>query len=546
MLLFSLLQCTNYWGAKLELSNDKFRVKTSYLCKRKDNTKDVNLYSISANTSLGKGIKVEAEISLGEHNHCYGQAYLLKSYYSSVNANASLIYLSANEAFFGFYQNTKYLLGNINYALSKKFHLGVMFKKDEVNAKRDTIYGKAPYSESMKVRLKYSYSKAGRINLQVGIQTKEDRLEKKSFDYKKEFLRLFVSQDISSLQLEVDAELANARNRLNKEEGLSWSSEIHCSYPFLKGSMALFSSYEETSLYGKDQEKQFLYGLNLLTKVGAKSDLSLSYKSNYSIEEYYRNRSLLDLMWVQRLSNNHKLELNFNHSLLRHSTSDKGIYASLKYTALINVPIKKTLDYGFLEGEIKNDGVKGVKGIRLYLGGNIAITDAEGRFKFVNIKPEKYYLLLDRSSLGIYDIPTVTVPIEVDIKSGVNRIQFGLTKQARLLGSFSIINKIKLNNSNMKKKHKVIVEIFNEKVKYHKIVDIEKPFEFNNLILDTYTVNFRMGAKKSDYIFLKNKMLFKLSAGEEFTFVVDLKRKKKNIKFQEEVLELSFNKFKIR
>ncbi len=365
--------------------NENASLKTGHLTKRlKDNTK-ANLQYISGKINLFKNTIVEMEYSLsslsGKNDHAY---YVqVQSNLNKFDVNA--IYLKAGKDYAGYYKNTSFFSGNTRYKITPKLSILANYHTDARNFERDTLYGAKPYSERKYAGVAYNYSKKGFLAVYSGIQVHKDRSSLEKFNYKEKFTRLVLSQRIGIFDLNLVGQIAKTYNYLFDAERNSTSLTANVSFHKFRSTFNFYASYLNSNRYGNAEEEQYIYGARIVTKLNSKTSFRLYYQNMYSIEEYYRDRSLFEFQFNRKFSRNHEITLISRYSLLQKQTDSKDLSLSIKYTVKLNVPIRKIADYGVLSGRIENTGVEKIEGIKLYLNNHVAISDNQGVFKFVNL-----------------------------------------------------------------------------------------------------------------------------------------------------------------
>lgn len=78
-----------------------------------------------------------------------------------------------------------------------------------------------------------------------------------------------------------------------------------------------YYSYAVTLRYQLQNQKQFYYGVRMMSRFSDKTSFSLFYQSNYMPEDYYTDRNLFELLFHQQLFRGHEFDLSARYNLQR-------------------------------------------------------------------------------------------------------------------------------------------------------------------------------------------------------------------------------------
>jgi hypothetical protein len=230
---------------------------------------------------------------------------------------------------------------------------------------------------------------------------------------------------------------------------------------------------------------------------------------------------------------------------LQKQVSGKDFSISLRYTVGINVPIRKIAEFGEVSGVIKNAGAEKIEGVRLFCNGHTAVTDKLGAFIFRNLKPGKYFLLIDQTSIGLHDIPDVKQPIEIQVLEGQNEFSFGMCRSASITGHVDL----KLENMQFYEhsadedigKENIIVEVTNGGETIRKYARLDSNFVFDNLRPGEWNVRVYRNGLSNNFQVETNAYSLVLKSGETEKIKILVIRKSREIKFLQQSMKISYN-----
>ena len=498
-----------------------------------------NLYYLRAKSNLSKNIDLQGEYSISERASLKGWAYYLQGQAQFTKWNFSTTYLKASKDYAGYYTNTSVLVSNLSYRILPKLQFNVNYHKDAKNQKQDTLFYAAPYREITNASLRYTYKQNTNATLYVGEQTYEDRMKIKQFDYKERFWQLDLQQRLYAFNIGLQGRWGETTNYLLGLKGNFYNYSTNISYQYRRAYFNVFSSYGQTSRYLEARTTQFIIGVNANVVLSNRWDARIFYQNYHIIEEYFQDRNLLELGVNYRINTISQLELISRYSIGQGQLLNRELNMALHYSVNILAPIKKVVDYGTLKGSVNHEDLSKVEGIKMYLGQDIAIVDANGNFEFKNIVPNSYFLQVDKESLGVNDITNVPFPMRLDIHPNENFINFGITKASNVKGSFLIEDKTLLNQG-----VSFIVELKNKEYTFRKICSLEHGFDFSYLLPGEWELKIYKNTMGNKVDIDIEKQNITLVANETFDVEIGVRSIKKKVQYLQNTMKVSLNNSK--
>ncbi|MCJ7802358.1 MAG: hypothetical protein MUP82_08400, partial [Candidatus Marinimicrobia bacterium] len=468
---------------------DKNSLGLAYLQKIiKDSNNPINLYSALYTINPLESLSMDVEYSIGKSEEEIGQGFSVELINSTNKTATSGSYIMAGKNFPGYYNNTSYLNGNFQWIIDKNLRLFTNFHQDESNAQRDTLYGVSPYSQYFTAGLAYSFRTQDYININIGKRERKDRMPLKKFHYSEDFLRVALVNNFRNVQTNISSEIANTINYLTNSGGNSYKGSMSLRYrPIASVMIGSFFHYYDTYRYSENSLQEFIYGAETSYNINSQTRLSVSFQNSHNIEEYYHDRSLIDIRFATFIHQNHEINFNWSESLKQKQIDNRDRFIGLKYTFHFGIPLKKTKELGSLHGQLINKGVKDIGNVILNLGGRIQASNEDGLFIFPDVIPGDYYLYIDPYSMEFTDIPNVKIPMTVSIKpDSTTDIQIELTKACAIFGSVLLdfedifSERLTQNEDNVNQKN-VIIELQLDDEFHRTVVNLNDKFIFTGL-----------------------------------------------------------------
>ncbi len=444
--------------------------------------------------------------------------------------------LYADKHFKGYYNNS--LFGGLNMAYNfEKIGFTANANYNNSSPNLDTVYSVAPISFFSSFGIVLKPFKSLNIQAHGLYREKTDRLASKNFDYSEERIRVtmnFKRGTISSrLLTEAGNTYSNLSNTLQKSFG--YDAQMQVSYrPKQYIGITVFSQFLSNTRFTNATTQYLLYGADIFYRYKKRINMSVEFQNNYLIEDLYNDRNLFNLKMGYNITRWQSLNIIANYGILHQSPIRREWYLSANYLLKLGVPMIRITELGSLEGKLLNGGVESVDNIVLMMDGQLVTTDKEGFFSFNNVRPGIHQLFIDRATIGVRDLPDVTLPIEVEIfPEQTQTTSITMTKSARVTGKIDLDKSVRSIQSKKQeaKFPSIIVEATNGEESLLTRADDNGNFVFGSLRPGNWKIRMVPTYWKDDFVVKKPYVHLDLAAGQEEHITMILTPKVRRIRF---------------
>ncbi len=488
-----------------------------------------------------KNTFIETEFSqgyVGMENGYAGHFKLESSPFKQLRFSSTVVYASRD--FPGYFSNTWFYNAAVNYAVTPKISVFGNVYQDENNAARDTLFATAPLSKRYQAGLSFRLFKKTQIRGYLRQNELKDQLPSLKFHRENRSLKVQVSQELRLFRFSTALEYGLIENFLNPEnERFSklFRTYLDINYRLShRNNFRGFIQFFENNRFDNLEHKQVVFGISGQSKLTKSTTLKFQYQNTFAIEEYYRDRNLFELHLTQRFKKQHEITLSSRYALLRQTTDmgDFSLAAHYKYN--FGIPLEGRENLTSLYGQIFNSGTESVEGIVLHLNGRSVVSDENGNFKFKSLTPGKYYLLLDKTSLDLHQIPDVPTPIEVEIIEGEDtRISFGMTTSVTISGTMNIFQGgglfISSNPKKMELPGPVLIELNNGIETFRQVTEADGSFVFSGLRPGKWNLTVIHNELFKNFLFEDEAFELELKPGKKENIQIRIRKKERKIKF---------------
>jgi hypothetical protein len=519
----------------------KLILQVGYLSKQLINDELAHLITLNGSGAPFKWGKIDWEYALGSFGSEYKQAIKteLSLHFRSVRLFYN--YTMAEKYFPGYFSDTRYMLANANVSISKKISAGVNYSYNHQNAALDTLYGSAPFSENIYFSINYQFMKDAGLSTSYNYRYRLDRMEPMKFHYSENSMRISLYKHFRKFRWNLMGEYGNTDNLLmieDKRFNVMYQGRLTMNYQIsAKFNINAYVNYRESKRYLVDDDKNWIYGTSMNTVFNKKMSASVNYQSSYSVEEYYRDRSILDGRMRYSPNQNNNIEISMRYHLERNSLDQKEISIMAKYIRTINIPAGKKKNIGKLSGKIINNGVNNVAGLVISIGADKAVTDKNGYFNFPMLPAGNYYLMIDYSNAGVNAITVMPPPFQVEVFPGIEtKFDIGITLASNITGEILIVRDESADNKSYaeikEKMGKILIEVKNENEVFRIFTKEDGKFSFEGLRPGPWTVKVYERDIPGEFELVTDLFHLSLVPGQTEHIEIKVKEKRRRIRFQ--------------
>ena len=529
--------------------NDYLNVKGNFLNKNKESYNDK---ISSLQTQIKPTEKLNLELEYGYCNSSREEKFTDNAYsvdfggevYNRVYYNLKKIYAKPN--FFGYYNDIDYNSQRVVFPIYDKLSGKMSYHGYKNNLGRDVIREVAVKEESYEAGISYPVKYGMQIYLDYKDFRRKDELLPADYDYGENLLRLRLEQTFRKLSIHSYIERGRFENELIDNENNYFGRYSFYAYfrPNYKQSYSVYTRIGDDSFSGS-LEKAKSTGVSGTWHIN-NFYFNLNYK-HYKGNNIQQHNVFSKFFYT--LPNKHSLSLK-SHWFRYEERKEEKTSFFLVYTIPWGIPIRKKEFIGSVKGNVY-DGEKGenvpIANVILRIHGAIAITDKKGRFVFPSLNPGTYFLMIDKSSVGLNRLADKKIPIKVEVKGGeVTKIKIGIVDSGTISGEVIFFDVKKKENKDLKNDvfligsgqsnslqrsdknnlkgkralNNVLVEISNGREIVRENTNKKGEFCFKNIRPGKWTLKIYDYNLPANHYFEKNELQIELKPGEERRFVI--------------------------
>lgn len=490
-------------------------------------------------------LNTEIAVNRVDNKTDFGFFNKLYFHYKNFQFQSDLIY--AGKGFQGFYRNSWQVVNSMNYYLSKKLSLNLQSNFTRVNPNFDSyIQNTSPYYSNNNIVLNYDFTPNKRLMLGYNIESNEDKSIVKQFNYQEKYGRLAFLMNSEKFQLWYENRYGWAKNELTSIDATSTRSIRAMIQPnfriYNNFWMGSFFEYQNTAKFSVSNQttNYFYYGINSRMTVNDKFNFTFAYRNNYAPDELVQRRNFLDLTTELNLKH-HKFSLVAGHAYIPNYTlmNENTLYMMVKYSLKLNVPLSKNKKVGAIVGKITSDNNLNKSGVLLSLGDKKFLTDANGAFYFNELLPDKYLIMVDKTTLEKGTISSVKTPLEVEVEAqNTKNVFIPIVKAGNVKGKIEY--SVDVTSNHGKTSPPVIyVKLFNDHEYFTTKVNDKGIFAFQEMKPGLWQIQATIYGNSNSYTINKSIQSLEIKEKENTNIIFNVNSKERKIHFSDKNFHVS-------
>ena len=344
-------------------------------------------------------------------------------------------YIRAGTNYGGYYKDLELKNISVNVMPLKDIRVEGFYRDEQRNLNRDSSLFLAP-------RDRYYQVGVGLSNLLAVYYRKNDQddlLPIPHFRRTEEAWQVRVGFNLPVVTLTANADLGSTEDKL---AGVKNPFQRYSSYLSLQpfagqtyGFSVEYSKDRDPSTFEQQQRVAGSFNANIL--LGEGTQFALSVFGNHGWGASEQRYSLLDIGFDHTFAWGHSIALRGRQSIFSPSFERKEVAYLVEYAIPIGVPVAYSTVSGQLVGRVvDSEKGAGAQNILVYAGGATALTDRNGEYNFPALKPDKYFVQVDMTSVGLNRVSLQQLPHEVTIVGGQeSRFDISLSRSVVVSGA---------------------------------------------------------------------------------------------------------------
>lgn len=467
-----------------------------------------------------------------------------------ITFSGNMIYAGKN--FFGYYNNSILLNGNVGFNITRKVTLGISGNLSNLNPSLDAnVYSVSPKDRSYMAFISYQPNVKNRFFVFYSIQEREDRQKPSEFHYSESFGNVSYTLSTEKFSLFYQGRYGYAQNELifdntgKKEQYSNLMQPAVRIFPWIW--LGGYLEHQHTNKFSRSDviENLIFYGGNLRITVKRNLFASFMYRNNYAPDELYERRSFMDasILWETK---RHRVTLSGGRSFIPNipGSNQNTLFFSLRYALKLNIPLSKKRNIGSVKGKLTGFGFP-MQGTLIQLGSHKFLTDSTGAFAFEGLPPDKYYLsIAQNESRNEGVVPNLKMPMFVDVKAdSLKIIEIPLTRTGNIAGKVEFA-KVTQNGLStiLGQRPTVLIKLVNETESLLTELNDKDEFAFKEMKPGNWTLYALMPGNQDRFVIEEAEKQLSIEADKTSDVVFKIKPNEKRIHFSGKSFNLSIKK----
>jgi len=459
------------------------------------------------------------------------------------DGNFAFEWIRAGPDFRGYYNDSEYIVGSLRIPVVARLTSRTNLRSYARNLNNDPSQLSAIRERQFTTDILFRLAGSSRFALDLHRFSRRDDLPGSKLNFSEQTVKLTAARTGHALSLSGSVERGKLFNKSTDSE--SSLERYSCSLVWRPTSDQSYSFYGHTGLsyYTVEPRRYRNIGISGTWSLIPNLTLRIRLLRNQYLSEVDRCYSEVSgtIRWV--LSPAQSLTLSANVEQNTHDHTDIALL--LQYTTTFGIPLSRKKSLGSLVGMVYRGGMphhEPVPSVIIIVDGNVAVTDAEGRFELPALRPGFHSLYLDPKSLGIGMTTQRPMPMVVTIEGGkVTKLNIGVVLECNITGTFQVqapdLVPVRLDNSPdelnvvVAEPHinfdEIVVQVSNQDETFVEQPGTDGRFAFNHLRPGKWQVRPITRQSAPDYVFEPDEITIEVDAGQSTEVIFRILPKKR-------------------
>ena len=432
----------NYMGNKVEdLPEDQMAsLKAQYMSK---------ILTLNAEWAAGK--------KYSQNSAKPDQALWIEAIGGSRIISYQLNVIRAGADFPGYYHNLSLRSAQASFSPFRIFGVSGSILDQKINSHSD-LFVSSVSELSSQVGLFIEPLKNSRLTLDYRALDRQDLSAASSFHYSDKTLRIGGFSYFGPLNIQASLDFGRTTNYLSGQKSGLREYMASVSYaPFQGLSLSGNVQYRDQDMNFTGEKLQALDVHGSAALHLGRTSLEASYRTSFRKEfttQIFEEQSpddpfllahrlnMLEVSLSHRFKNGHSVALR-----LRGSSPLDGLGGTknainqfigfLEYSIPVNFPISRKADIGKIRGRVYDaeNPIRGLPGVFVKANDLVTVTNKDGEFVFHSVKPDQYYISVDKKTIGASQVTVQHIPFLLDVKSSKDtEVTIGIVRSSSLGG----------------------------------------------------------------------------------------------------------------
>ena len=396
-------------------AGERASIAVNYLGRKDQN--QTNVFSVRTLVQPFKANEVDLEFGLGGSGDQTDQAYNARWSGRESWISYDAQYLRAGPSYAGYYRDVDFKNISLNLLPFKDFRIEGYYRDEERNLRRDSTLLLAPHNRYVLVGAGYSNF----VSVYYRVNDQDDLLPVSHFQRGDRTWQLRMSQSLFGVMLVGNADIGTTRDDLLGNSSPYQRYGLFASVqPFPGHTYGFTAEYTNEKDLSTLEPQQLLSGsVNATVLIGERTQISAALFGTKTQGAFNQTYSLFDASVEHRFPGGQSITVRGRQNIFAPSNEGKQFAYLAEFSMPINVPLARKTETGRLTGKLVDTekGI-GIQGVLVYAGGATALTDRNGEYHFVSLKPDKYYVQLDMATIGLNRVALQELPHEVSVVGG--------------------------------------------------------------------------------------------------------------------------------
>ncbi len=326
-------------------------------------------------------------------------------------------YVDAGTNYRGYYRDVRFKTLALGVFPWQQLRIEAYLRDEERNRQRDTSLTFAPKDLFAQFGVAY----ADLISLSYRFGRQKDELLVSQFDLIEEAVQARGGFSSASFAWILSTEFGEQRNELVGKKNpfrryslftnLRLSDDVNVN--------ATFEYSKDRNIFSDETQERLSLSLSSWMMLTANTQVSATFFTSRTMAALVQTYRLIDVSIEHAFPWGHRLAVRARQHRFTPVTVGGDLASMIEYTVPLGVPLARVRTSASLSGTVLDAATgRGIPNVLVIVGAKVTATDREGRYRIPSLKPDTYFLHIDKATIGLDKIPVQQLPGEIILRGG--------------------------------------------------------------------------------------------------------------------------------
>ncbi len=198
---------------------------------------------------------------------------------------------------------------------------------------------------------------------------------------------------------------------------------------------------KDRNIFSEETQERLSLSLSSWMMLTSNTQASATFFASRTIAALLQTYRLIDVSIEHAFPWGHRLVVRARQNRFTPVTVAGDLASMIEYSVPLGVPLARVRTSASLNGTVLDAATgRGIPNVLVIVGATVTATDREGRYRIPSLKPDTYFLHIDKATIGLDKIPVQQLPQEIALRGGEDAtFDIAVTRGGTIAGTIRLL-----------------------------------------------------------------------------------------------------------